>query len=241
MNKGFIMLSRGYFDNDFWNEEREYSRAEAWIDMIQMARFEAKKEIILSKVIDVQRGEIPLSRRYLQKRWGWGGTKVSNYLKILKELGMISQRQTRGQTIVKLVMYEVYNKSQTTNEPAVKPEANQRRTRGEPNIKKLRSKEFNNNTNEERKRKFVPPSLVDLESYFFEKTNDMDFSKDHSKRFNNFYESKNWMVGKTKMAKWKNAVSGWISRQTEFEKKKNGVNEKRGAVFSLEEAKKYIT
>ena len=30
--------------------------------------------------------------------------------------------------------------------------------------------------------------------------------------FIDFYESKNWMVGKNKMSNWKSAVSGWNRR-----------------------------
>lgn len=58
-SKGFIKLNRGFFDNFLWNEAREYSKAEAWIDLIQSARFEASTEIINGKVIELQKGEIP--------------------------------------------------------------------------------------------------------------------------------------------------------------------------------------
>jgi hypothetical protein len=30
-----------------------------------------------------------------------------------------------------------------------------------------------------------------------------------------FYDSKDWMVGKTKMKKWRSAVIGWIARDRE--------------------------
>ena len=33
-----------------------------------------------------------------------------------------------------------------------------------------------------------------------------------AEKFWNFYDSKNWMVGKNKMKKWQSAASGWISR-----------------------------
>ncbi len=106
MSKGFIKISRKLFQNPFWNEAREYSKAEAWIDLIQLARFEASTEIIQGKVIDLEKGEVPVSLTYLENRWSWGNTKVRNFLKILKRLGMTTQRTTQGQTVLKLVKYK---------------------------------------------------------------------------------------------------------------------------------------
>ncbi|MEE3723956.1 hypothetical protein V2H21_01060 [Riemerella anatipestifer] len=130
--KGFIRLSRGYFEDFLWNEARVYSRAEAWLDLIQMARFEASTEIINGKVIELQRGEIPVSRRFLELRWNWGSTKVSNFLNTLTKSGRINQQQPKGQTVIKLVKYDVYNNTQTTDEPQNKPPTNHRQTTNKP-------------------------------------------------------------------------------------------------------------
>ena len=92
-NQGFIKLSRKYFDNFLWKEPRVYSKAEAWLDLIESARFEASTEIINNRVIEVHRGEIPASRRFLEERWKWGSTKVANFIDILTKKGMINQRQ----------------------------------------------------------------------------------------------------------------------------------------------------
>jgi hypothetical protein len=123
--KGYIKLNRKFFLNPLWSETRVYSKAEAWIDLIQLARFEASTEIILGKAIDVQRGEIPVSRRFLELRWGWGSTKVSNFLKTLCDLDMINQKQTTGQTIITLLNYDTYNGGQTSRQTTDKPPANQ--------------------------------------------------------------------------------------------------------------------
>lgn len=45
-------------------------------------------------------------------------------------------------------------------------------------------------------------------------------------KFYNFYESKNWMIGKNKMKNWKAAVAGWISRQKEFSQNRHTQNGK---------------
>ncbi|MBV5348821.1 hypothetical protein JZU61_04210 [bacterium] len=64
---------------------------------------------------------------------------------------------------------------------------------------------------------FSPPSLPEIESYFSEKIIEKrKFLNPNSEaeKFEAFYSSKNWMVGKNKMADWRKAVSGWIARST---------------------------
>lgn len=40
MEEGFLRLSRRFFSNEMWNEARTFSSCEAWLDLIQSARFE---------------------------------------------------------------------------------------------------------------------------------------------------------------------------------------------------------
>lgn len=146
--EGWIKIHRRTFEHLFWKEARIYSKAEAWIDLIQMARFEASQEIINNKMIEVQRGEIPVSRRYLEQRWLWGSSKVSSFLELLSKLGMTNHRQTSGQTIIKLVKYELYNDCQTIDKPHIEPATNQGQTIHEPTTNQnKRSKELKKEKN----------------------------------------------------------------------------------------------
>jgi hypothetical protein len=73
--------------------------------------------------------------------------------------------------------------------------------------------------NKERENKrFSPPTLSDVQDYITEKKYGVNA---HS--FWNFYESKNWMVGKNKMKDYKKAIAGWESREKEnSNKNQNG-------------------
>ena len=62
--------------------------------------------------------------------------------------------------------------------------------------------------------RFTPPSDIETVAYFIEKGS----TNIEAERFWLFYDSKNWMVGKSKMKKWKSSASGWITRN------KQGVN-----------------
>lgn len=54
---------------------------------------------------------------------------------------------------------------------------------------------------------FVPPTIRDVEDYAFEKGLNID-----AERFVNYYASKGWMVGRTKMKDWKAAARNWAAR-----------------------------
>lgn len=74
---------------------------------------------------------------------------------------------------------------------------------------KNKNKTISKDIGEKRKR-FEPPTIEQLEEYIKEKNYNVNAEK-----FFYFYESKGWMVGKNKMKSWKAAVSTW--NKTEIE------------------------
>ena len=54
------------------------------------------------------------------------------------------------------------------------------------------------------KERFVPPTVEDVQTYIQEKEYHVD-----AERFVDFYQAKNWMIGKNKMVDWKAAVRNW--------------------------------
>lgn len=67
--------------------------------------------------------------------------------------------------------------------------------------------------------KFKPPTLQDVSKYCAEKS----LTYVNPESFVDFYESKNWMVGKNKMSNWKSALSGWNRRAKERGEKEFGI------------------
>lgn len=114
----YIPINRRYFDHRFWQEERIYSKAEAWLDILQQARFEVSqgKLLIGMKMIMWNRGELVASVRFLADRWGWGNGKVLRYLELLEQDEMITRRQEFGQTIITICNYDTYNGGKVTTE-----------------------------------------------------------------------------------------------------------------------------
>lgn len=78
-------------------------------------------------------------------------------------------------------------------------------------IKESKVKENKGNNKREiskRKNEFKIPEIEEVKNYFIEKKSS-DFE---AEKYFNFYQSKGWMVGKSKMKNWQAAASGWISR-----------------------------
>jgi hypothetical protein len=59
-------------------------------------------------------------------------------------------------------------------------------------------------------RRFTPPTPTEVQQYCSESGHYID-----ADAFVDFYNSKNWMVGKNKMKDWKSAVRNWERRDKE--------------------------
>ena len=67
----------------------------------------------------------------------------------------------------------------------------------------------NNITYSNNKGRFKKPSIEDINNYCIERNNNID-----AETFFDFYESKDWKIGKNKMKSWKACVRTWEKRQT---------------------------
>lgn len=111
MDKGYIMLSRKFFTNDIWQAARAYNESEAWLDLIQSARFEASETTsrIGGREITWGRGQYPASNRFLAKKWGRSETWVKATLARFKKMGMIQTECTQGMNVITLLNFDRYN------------------------------------------------------------------------------------------------------------------------------------
>lgn len=111
MEKGFIMLSRKFFSHKMWEAARTFSECEAWLDLIQSARFEAtdQTECIGGREITYGRGQYPASIRFLAKRWRWSERAVRTFLAKLTKEKMIDTDNRQGMNVLTLRNYDLYN------------------------------------------------------------------------------------------------------------------------------------
>lgn len=111
MGEGYIKLSRKLFNSDMWETPRTFSSCEAWIDLIQSARFEATPltASIGGREITYGRGQYPASIRFLATRWKWSEKQVRSFIERLKKQGRITTECKQGMNIVTLCKYDEYN------------------------------------------------------------------------------------------------------------------------------------
>jgi len=110
--EGYIRLNRKFFENNYWLLQRSFSLSEAWLDLIQLARFEAdpiSKTLPNGRQIRIERGEIHASLRFLSNRWSWGVDKTRRYIDNHKKKNEIEHRIEQGESVIKLCNYETYN------------------------------------------------------------------------------------------------------------------------------------
>lgn len=103
--KGYINISREIFSKVLFTEKRVFSKFEALIDLMQMARYSDKEaqQLIGGKVVTWGKNQIPASNRYLQERWKWSNTKVKLFLEFLVAEGEIKISQNAGQTVISVL------------------------------------------------------------------------------------------------------------------------------------------
>jgi len=122
-----------------------------------------------------------------------------------------------------------------------KPHSKQIETRVITLVNNPRKEKFTDNTNinitntnltdSNSKTRFKKPSLDDVKNYCILRNNNID-----ADAFMDFYESKNWMIGKNKMKCWKAALRNWERRET----KKQTMSKLDSQINEWQEAKKLL-
>lgn len=120
MRDGFFPLHRKFFDHWLWTEDREYSKAEAWIDILSSCAIAPVKRVIQGVVVHTKEGEIVASERFFSARWKWSRTKVRHFISLLQAEGMVRLRyegKDQQKTILSVLNYERYALRGNEKEP----------------------------------------------------------------------------------------------------------------------------
>jgi hypothetical protein len=159
--QGFITLHRSIQDHWIGKEKRQYSKFEAWVDILLMANYQDNKFVLGNTTMVVKRWSFITSEIKMMDKWGWSKSKLRAFLKLLKDEQMIISIVDSKKTTITIVKYDDYQYSETKE----KPKKNQRKT-----DKELRS-DTNNNGNKENN---LPPLSPDLD---FSKFDSSDIKK----------------------------------------------------------------
>ena len=90
---GFVVLHRDAFDHPLL---RDADRFRAWFWLISNACWKPTKTIIKGEIIELDRGDLTFSQRFLAEKWGWSKSRVDRFMSDLRDHGMIETRTKNG-------------------------------------------------------------------------------------------------------------------------------------------------
>lgn len=114
--EGWIKLHRKIQENWLWQENRKFSKFEAWISLLLKANHKENKVMIGNEVINISSGSFITSEMKLSEEWKWSRTTVRNFLKILENDKMIVKNHTTKYTSISIENWELYQFEQQQNE-----------------------------------------------------------------------------------------------------------------------------
>lgn len=155
-----------------------------------------------------EKGYCWATNAYFAELYSTTNRSVSKWISQLESRGYIDVYQKRGQ---KGVTVERKITLAGTNVPEAMEE-NFHTPKKETSNVILHN---NNTVNTTSKQRFTPPEVGDIIDYCNHRKNKID-----GQHFHDWYASKGWMVGKTKMKDWKACIRTWERRDTDNAKTK---------------------
>ncbi len=125
---GFIAVSRAFWDDtDF--RDSEMSQREAFLWMLAEASWKPRAKRIKSAVINLDRGQLAASTRFLASAFGWSEARVRRYLDMLKNRRTIDAATDAGVTVITIRNYDKYQSAPSESDaPRETKPTQQRRT-----------------------------------------------------------------------------------------------------------------
>lgn len=138
--QGWILLHRKFLSNFLWTENRTYSKAEAWIDILFQVRFheDQHKAMIKGALIACDRGQSLNSLDTWASRWNWSKSATRRFLLLLKREGMILIENVKKTTRLTVCNYETYQTLRIADEPQVKRKRNAGEPQAEPEERRVK-------------------------------------------------------------------------------------------------------
>lgn len=201
MNQGWFSIQRSLLSSPLWLTER-FTRAQAWIDLIGLANHTEGFIRVRDSRIPILRGQLGWSQLKLAQRWDWSRNKVRSFLNELEKDGKIEQQKNSLTTIISIINYDHYQKTEQQENIETTTERQLQDTNNNKNKE-------NNLKNE--KERFVPPIPNDVINFFFE----LGSYEEEAQKFIDYYTSNGWKVGKNPMQDWRATSRNWIKRSTQ--------------------------
>jgi hypothetical protein len=216
---GWFTVNREITEHWIWNCE-PYSKGQAWIDLLAHTNHTDKKIMLKGCVVYLKRGQQARSQVTLSKKWKWSRDKVKRFLKVLEDDGMISQQTSQLTSIISVCNYSDYQQKVKPGKSETSQQKNIEQDTGQVTV--------NNGNNGNNKNSFIKPTAEEVANHFITKEVAPALAMQEGKRFIEYYNEVEWVIGKSKkkMSNWKSSASGWNNRRIDRENNKRSGHSK---------------
>lgn len=134
---GYYLMHRGWMENDLfrWQRTEPFDTRSAWVWLIEHAQYEPATALIAGKPVELQRGQLSYSYRYLARAWGWSEARVRRYCVAAASLQMLRCVSDAGQAVITICNYDKYQVVPRDGDAPSDALSTQRRRSGDANIK----------------------------------------------------------------------------------------------------------
>ncbi|KWV45896.1 hypothetical protein AS156_23065 [Bradyrhizobium macuxiense] len=116
--RGVFAVDRGIWDHPSFADEPLTER-EAWIWLIGEASFKARTRRIGPMAIELRRGQVAASLRFMAEKWQWNDSRVRRFLDRLKAVAMIDTATDAGITVITICNYDKYQRVALPRDAAI--------------------------------------------------------------------------------------------------------------------------
>lgn len=104
---GYYLMARGWLDHAAL-AVGPYDRRAAWAWLVENAAYKPTRRNIGGRTIELQRGQLTASVRYLAQAWSWKKNVVERFIDRLKTETMIRTEAGTGQLVITICNYDKY-------------------------------------------------------------------------------------------------------------------------------------
>lgn len=203
--KGFVQLHRKITDS--WITEDPMALA-LWVRILVEATHKSRKVFYKGANYDLKPGDLLFGLNRWSEKTGISREVIRKRIDMMESDGMITRSKHPKISIVSITNWHDYQCANTVTT---------RKQHADNTLTTLSEHKYNNVNNENnednvkdigKRKRFAPPQVQDVSSYFAEQGS----TPQEAQKFVDFYESKGWMVGKSKMKDWKASARNWIRR-----------------------------
>jgi hypothetical protein len=108
--RGVFAVDRGIWDHPLFVSRAPLSKREAWLWLISEASWKPRVKRVGSAAIELMRGQLAHSIRFIAEAWGWPKSNVARFLGSLKSETMIDTKTVHGVSVVTICKYDEYQR-----------------------------------------------------------------------------------------------------------------------------------